>query len=181
VVADILSYITSLTVIATCVFVAMQTNEAKKSRISLEKQTAEAQRTREMIEAEIAPHVQVYPYFDKDHQARLRIQNIGKSPAKNVSISFDPLVDPSIFPGGVPYVLSGQLFDLPAGQEIDPSPYFQGLEVPDFPTGQHVVITYDALTPASRTEAVSINGRMFDGLGYVRISGMASAYANGVY
>ena len=166
VLADILSVIASVTVIATCYFVARQTNEAKKSRESLERQTAEAQKTRELMEADNAPLVRVYTDFDLvARRCCIRIKNFGKSPAKDITISPMRPWDTSIFIlQEIPFALSGQWFTLEAGQELPPI-IFQGLGFPEALSGQEVVVVYHEGTIELRREQMALNTKTFGGIG----------------
>lgn len=164
--ADVLSVIASVTVIATCYFVARQTNEARKSRESLERQTAEAQKTRELMEADNAPFVRVYTDYDREQQrCCVRIKNFGKSPAKDITISPVQPWDTSVFISQeVPYALSGQWFTLEAGQELVPI-VFQSVNFPGALSGQEVIVVYHEGTTELRRDKMTLNTNIFNGMG----------------
>lgn len=153
--ADILSVIASVTVIVTCYFVA--------------RQTAEAQKTRELMEADNAPLVRVFTDYDREQQrCCLRIKNFGKSPAKDITISPLQPWDTSVFIlQEVPYVLSGQRFTLEAGQELLPV-IFQGLGFPEGLSGQGVEVVYHEGTAERRRDRMTLNTNMFNGMGELR-------------
>ncbi len=149
--ADILSLIASVTVIITCYFVA--------------RQTAEAQKTRELMEADNAPLVRVYTDFDQGmRRCCVRIKNFGKSPARDITISPIHPWDASIFILGIPYTLSGQRFTLEAGQELPPI-IFQGIGFPEALSGQEVDVVYHDGTTELRRERMTLNTNIVGGIG----------------
>jgi hypothetical protein len=153
--ADILSVIASMTVMVTCYFVA--------------RQTAEAQKTRELMEADNAPLVRVFTDYDKEQQrCCLRIKNFGKSPARDITISpLQPWDTSAFMLHEVPYALSGERFSLEAGQELLPV-IFQSVSFPEALSGQELVVVYYEGAAEPRQDRMTLNTNMFNGMGITR-------------
>jgi hypothetical protein len=152
--AEVFSVLASVAVLVTCGFVAMQTAEARKTRL--------------LMEAENAPLVRVFTDYDPEQErCCVRIKNFGKSPAKDITISPTQPWGDSIFLDGVPFALSGQRFTLEAGQELVPV-IFQSIGFPDALSGHEVTVVYHEGTVVLRQESMSLNTKLLNGLGTIR-------------